>query len=365
MARDIIKSNIAAVAVNHGSSDAFSTSALGLRLYMGVKDFNYSIQLPRQNLKQVGSQEVAFDTTFNQPDVELGISYIAQPAGSNEYNGNFVAASALHGQFNNFFSPTLLENSTNFYVFLDPNQYKDIFDTLKFDDSLINLSGFDAIAFGNCYATTYGISYAVGGAPTVSTNYISSNVVFENITGTSMQMPAINLTGGNNDGVGLCSFAFDANTTNDSNPVVLNPTDTNSSVTLQNLEVGGQALSGVHFIQSLDMSVDLPRSSSYGLGNDFAYNRKAQLPANGRFSVSSLVSGLNSGVLTGVLDNDQNYDFQLVLASGSKKMIYQIEDAKLSAYNYGMSVNQQMSFDADFSFNVTQTKGLKISGTSV
>tara|TARA_R100000008_G_scaffold86790_2_gene81616 strand:- start:187 stop:1281 length:1095 start_codon:yes stop_codon:yes gene_type:complete len=364
MARDIIKSNIAAVAVNHGSSDAFSTSALGLRLYMGVKDFNYSIQLPRQNLKQVGSQELAFNGMVNQPDVELGISYIAQPVGSNEYNGNFVGESSFFTKFNNFFSGTA-ENSSNFYVFLDPNQQADIFNTLKFDESLINLSGFDSIAFGNCYATTYGISYAVGGAPTVSTNYLCSNVVFENITGTSMQIPAINLTGGNNDGVGLCSFQFEENTTDDSKPVVLNPTDTNSSITLQNLEVGGQALSGVHFIQSVDMSVDLPRSSSYGLGNDFAYNRKAQLPANGRFSVSSLVSGLNSGVLTGILDSDQNYDFQLVLASGSKKMIYQIEDAKLSTYNYGMSVNQQMSFDADFSFNVTETKGLKISGTIV
>ena len=45
-------------------------------------------------------------------------------------------------------------------------------------------------------------------------------------------------------------------------------------------------------------------------------------------------------------------------------MIYQIEDAKLGSYNYGMAVNDHMTFDAEFSFEVTETKGLKISGTS-
>ena len=139
------------------------------------------------------------------------------------------------GRFNNFFSGTL-ENSTNFYVFFDPNQSSDIFNTLTFDESLINLSGFDAIAFGNCFPATYGISYAVGTLPIVSTNYICSNVVFENITGTTMQSPAINLTGGNNNGVGLCQFQFEEQVTNDADPLVLNPADTGSTVTLQNIK---------------------------------------------------------------------------------------------------------------------------------
>tara|TARA_R100000008_G_scaffold86434_1_gene79519 strand:+ start:1052 stop:2146 length:1095 start_codon:yes stop_codon:yes gene_type:complete len=362
MARDIVKSNIAAVAVNHGSTNAFSTSNLGLRLYMGVQDFNYSINLSRQNQKQLGTQDYSFREINNQPDVELGVSYLANSACSNEMNGGFVGESAFFTRFNNFFSGTL-ENSTNFYVFFDPNQSSDIFNTLTFDESLINLSGFDAIAFGNCFPATYGISYAVGTLPIVSTNYICSNVVFENITGTTMQSPAINLTGGNNNGVGLCEFEFEEQVTNDADPLVLNPADTGSTVTLQNLQVGGQPLSGVHAIQSLDMSVDLPRVPSYGLGNDYAYNRKAQLPANGRFSVSSLVSGFNEGSLTGILKNDQNYDFQLVLASGSKKLIYQIEDAKLNSYNYGMGLNEMMTLDAEFGFEVTETKGLKVSGT--
>jgi len=367
MARNIIKSNIAAVAAQN-ADQAFNTitsdpDGVPLRLYMGVQGLNYSIGLNHQGLKQVGSQEFVSNEIMQQPDVELGVSYLAQPALSNEYNGKFVSETAIYGKFNNLFSGTA-EKSTNFYVFIDPNQDSNMLDSLTFDETLIDLTGCDAIAFGNCYPTTYGISYGIGDLPIVSTNYICSNVLFENVTGTSMQLPAINLTGGNNDNVSFCKLEFEDNTTDDSAPVLVNPTDTQSSVTLQNIQVGGQLLSGVYLVQAVNMSVDLPRVSNYGLGNDFAYERKATLPANGSFSVSSLVSGLESGVLTGLLGSESGYDFQLVLASGSKKMAYQIEDAKLTSYSYSLPLNNQMTFDADFSFEVTETKGLKLSGTA-
>ena len=44
-------------------------------------------------------------------------------------------------------------------------------------------------------------------------------------------------------------------------------------------------------------------------------------------------------------------------------MIYRIEDAKLTSYNYSMDMNGRMNFDASYTFEVTQAKGLKLSGT--
>ena len=229
-----------------------------------------------------------------------------------------------------------------------------------------NLTGFNVIAFGNCFPTTYGLSYSIGTFPVVSTNYVCSNAVFENVTGTSMQLPAINLESGNDNEVGISVFNFGSGVgiKDGQTGIIVNPTNTGSSISLENLQVGGQALSGLHYVQSLDMSVDLPRVSNYGLGSDFAFGRQAQLPAKGTFEVSSLVSGLDSGVLTGVLNNDSSYNFELVLEASGKKMIYQIEDAKLNSYNYGMSVSQNMTFDAVFSFDVTEEAGLKLSGTA-
>lgn len=369
MATNIFKSNNIAVFVND-SNVAFSTSNLDSKLYTTVQDFNYSIQLPRQDLKQVGSQNLASRDFFQQPDVQLAFTYIPEVCGQNEKNGNFVErlSSTVNKDFLNFFSGTLQRN-TNFYVIADPDQGHDIFDKMSFDESDMNLSGLDCIAFGNCFPTTYGLNYSVGAMPIVSTNYICSNVVLEKLTGTSMELPSINLESGNNNNVGRSLFSISADTTiSPKEPLIVNPlgTGADSAVKLQNLEVGGQVLSGIHFVQSLDMSVDLPRTALYGLGNDFAYGRKSQLPANGRFSVSSLVSGLASGELTGVLNNDNDYTFEVAFASvtGHKHVIYKVEDAKLNSYNYGLSVNGDMTFDADFSFQVTETKGLKFSGSS-
>ena len=366
----ILNSNSIAVFVND-TSQGFSTSNLDCKLYMTVQDFNYSIQLPRQNLKQVGSQNLSFKGFNFQPDVELSFKYIPEVLGQNETNGHFVKrlGSASDGGFLNFFSETLERNS-NFYIMIDREggaKGHDIFDKMSFDEETMNLSGLECIAFGNCFPTAYGLNYSVGSMPVVSTNYICSNVVTERITGTFMDLPSINLENGNNNNVGKCLFEIGKDTVaSPTDPLIVNPVGSDTSVILENLEVGGQNLSGVHYIQSLDMSVDLPRASLYGLGNDFSYSRKAQLPANGRFSVSSLVSGLDSGVMTGVLTNDNDYNFEIKFQAlnQDKNLTYKVEDAKLDSYNYGIAVNNFMTFNAEFSFEVTEDNGLKFRGTT-
>ena len=361
MSRGIpIKSPNAAVFVQNGTN--FSESNLDVVLYKLVQNFDYSIDLPRQEPKQLGSQYPTFRELTAQPDVTLRFSYIPEPSLSNEQFGRFVGAATT--SYKNMFSG-VLDLSTNFYVVTTPKTGNiNAFDSITFDEVLFNLTGFDCMAFGNCFPVSYSLSYGIGTLPHVSTDYICSNMVFEHLTGTSMNMPSVNLTGGNSNNVGRCLFQIDPQTTDDKNPPLVNPTNSQSSITLENLQVGGQVLSGTHLIQSVEMGIKLPRVSSYGLGNDFAYDRKAQLPADGRFSISSLVSGFDEGFVTGVLTDDQNYNFELVLASGDTKMIYEIQEAKLASYNYGMSINNQITFDATFSFKVTENKGLRVSGTA-
>jgi|TARA_R110002012_G_scaffold281641_2_gene470927 hypothetical protein len=366
MARNILNSNNLAVLIQQGNNLGSNYSQdLDCNLFEAVQDFNYSVEFPRQDLKQIGSQGLATRDFPFQPDVQLSLTYIPTVGFQNEEFANFLFPVTARDKFYNFFSGTL-DFDCNFVVIAEPNQGSDVFNRLAFDESRFNLNGLNAISFGNCFPTTYGLSYANGSMPAISTNYICSNVVMETLTGTSMIKPAINLTGGNTDNVGQILFQIDPKTTSDIDPTIVDPVGSQTSVTLQNLQVGGQNLSGVHFIQSLDMSVDLPRTSLYGLGNDFAYGRKAQLPANGSLTVSSLVSGLDDGVITGVLSNDENYNFDIKFgsASGSFESIYRIEDAKLNSYNYGIAVNDFMNFDAQFTFKVTETRGLKVSGSN-
>jgi len=359
MARNILKSNNAIVGVQN-ATDSFSTSNVDLNLYNVVQNCNYSVSFPRQNTKQLGSKNYASTNTSRQPDVQLNFSYIPEPTLENEINGCFFPVGFLTSP-TLMFSDSYLSANTNFYVLNTPDQQDDAISIIN-EGVNLNLTGWEGIAFGNCFPVSYGLSYSVDSLPIVSTSYICSNMKYENLTGISMQSPAINLESGNNNEVGLCEFNFDNAKTD---PQIPNPSTSNSTVNLENLQVGGQRLSGTHFIQSVDMSVSLSRTSDYGLGSNFVYGRKAQLPAQGSFSVSSLVSGFDNGQLTGVLDNDSSYDFDLTLAtSGDKKIIYQIENARLNSYSYSMPVQGQMSFDAQFSFEVTDSHGLKISGTS-
>ena len=110
----------------------------------------------------------------------------------------------------------------------------------------------------------------------------------------------------------------------------------------------------------------MDRASMYGLGNNFAYDRKLELPARGSFNVSSLVSGVSqtTGSVTGLLTGDSSYDFELVLEGSGKTMKYSIEGAKLDSISYGMPIGGFMTYDASFNFEVTESYGLRVSGTA-
>jgi hypothetical protein len=364
MARNIIRSNNAIVATQV-STTAFSTNNKDLKLHKLAQTFDYSIDYSRQQSKQIGSQDLSTNNIYNQPDASLNISYIPEPNFSNEVQGRFLN-STPKDEFKNMFDADDSQDSTNFYVLVSENQEDSFIDSINFGTPTNDFDGNDAIAFGNCFPLSYSLSYSIGDLPKVNTSYICSNAVFDNLTGTSMQMPAINMTGGNNDNVGRCQFYFRQDLLTEAlekAPPIVNQTNTGSDVTLQNLQVGGQEISGSHLVQSVNMNVAIPRVSAYGLGNDYAFGRKRQFPAKGTFAVSSQVSGFESGAMTGVLNSDELYQFDLTLEASGKSMVYRIEDAKLGSYNYSMDVNGRMNFDANFTFQVTQNKGLKLSGT--
>ena len=357
MARNILKSNNSFIgAAFLSDKQAFHTSNQNLNLFNLVQDASFSIDFPHEQLKQIGNASYAVNDTFYQPDVTLDISYFPNIDLNNE-RFNFFSLGSANG-----LRPALsgvANASTNFYVFNDPVQGQDGFADLSFSSAL-NLSGFEVLAFGNAFLTNYSLNYAIGGMPLVSTSYICSNMEFETITGDSMESVAINLESGNNNNVGRCNFNF---THGSKDPALVQPIGGGSKVTMENLQVGGQILSGVHYLQSVNLNLNLPRISSYGLGSDFAYNRKLQLPAQGSFTVNSLVSGFDEGQITGLLANESSYSFDLILQDdGSDKVLYRVQQAKLEGFSYGMSVNNQMNFDCSFTFPVNEGGGLLISG---
>ena len=358
MPRNIIKSDNAIVAVSTGT-EAFSTVTEDMNLFNAVQNTSFAIAIEHQPSKQIGTQDFSLNDVFIQPDVELSFSYYPEPKLENEVHGNFIKTVDSYNNSIQAFSGTL-ENNTNFYLLNNPDQGLGTLNLINLNGAATNLNGWESASFGNCFLTSYGLTYGVDSLPTVTTSYICSNMKFEGLTGTSMVPPSVNLESGNAKDVGRARFAF---VTGTKSPVLVNPKNSDSTITLQNLQAGGQNLSGIHFVQSLDLSVSLQRTSSYGLGSDYAYNRKAQMPAQGTFNVSSLVSGYDDGTISGILANETDYTFDLVLDGSGKDMSYSIDGAKLESFNYSLPVNGIMTFNASFTFEVTEKRGLRLSGT--
>lgn len=378
MARNILKSNNSFVATeNWGTGDvpaAFQTGAVGYDIVSAAQFASFGISSPRQNLKQVGTQGLVSQKLFRQPDVNLSLSYIPNwpivndwmlPSFNVPYTG---VAPHIAGTFTNILSGKL-GASRNFYIINAPDRGVDAFDAGSIAvGGNPDFSDWDSISFGNCYCTSYSLSYGVGALPRVTTDFIASNMKFDSLTGGPIPLPAINLESGNNSEVGEITTEVKTFTRE---PVIFNPTDTGSSISLQNFQMGGQPISGLHFLQSVDLSIDFPRVSTYRLGSNYPCDQKPQLPAQGSFSFSSLVSGFETGNLTRgglaptstALPEEDTYQFDLVLAASGKELAYRIEGATLESYSYSMAVNEGMNLNGAFNFEVTESAGLSMSGS--
>ena len=129
MARNIIQSQNSIVAVQNTAA-AFSTSNLDFSLYNAIQDANFSISLGRKPLKQVGSQMLLSKDIFQQPNVELSLSYIPEPNLYNEGNAGLIEGSYYDKPVNVFSGR--LDFSTNFYILTAPNQENDAIKRLRF-----------------------------------------------------------------------------------------------------------------------------------------------------------------------------------------------------------------------------------------
>jgi len=353
MARNILRSNNSIMLMTE--SPAFSTSDKTGVLYGGVIGSNFGFSVERQRNKQIGTQESAFNTLNRQPNVDLSVDYIFNPMLLNETSLGFDITPEKPFAFSN-----IKDKSYNFSLISHPDEDKD--GLTEYSGFNSNFSGYEAISFGNAYLNSYSVDYSLNSLGRVSTSFVASNVKFETLTGNWTHSPAINLQNGNDDNVGNILFSGFDNLPSRSKPKILNTKDL--TVSLQNLQVGGQNLSGTHFVQSLNMDINFNRVGLYGLGSDYVYDRKLQFPIEGSLSVSSLVDGFLSGQGSGLLHHESGYAFNLEFVDStlSHTGAFEIQDARLESYSYSMDVNGEMSFDAQFSFECTENKGLRISG---
>ena len=359
MARNILKSHNSIMLMTE--SPAFFTSNKTGVIYGGVIGSNFGFSVERERNKQIGTQDVVVNTLNRQPNVDLTIDYIFNPMLLNERSLGFDTSEKKPPAFSD-----IKDKSYNFLLLNHPDEGSD--GIAEYSGFIPNFSGYEAVSFGNAYLNRYSVDYTINQLGRVNTSFVASNIKFEKLTGhnfnNTVESPAINLENGTSLNVGNVLLSGFDDLPSRSKPAVLNTKDL--TVSLEDLQVGGQRLSGTHFVQNLNMDLNFDRVGLYGLGSDYVYDRKLQFPIEGTVSVSSLVSGFLTGQASGLLKNESKYNFglQFLDSTLSHTGRFEIEEARLESYTYGMDVNGEMSFDAQFSFTATENRGFRVSGLS-
>lgn len=366
MKRQVLKSNSSIVVI--GDAPAWKTGQETGRILSLVQNCDFSISNDRQKIKQIGSQFYAVNDIVRAPEVSLNLTYYLTPYINNELLFGFNGDSSIYqaGLAN------LKSRNQNIYVLIDTEDYRD--GVSQFKTGATNFSGYNALTFGNCYVSKYSVSYALNSVPTVNVGLAASNVRFESLTGNVVSIPAINSVSGNNSGSGYLNLtglyatldsgyiSGDLQGKSEYNaPVAISNA---SNFYLQDLQIGGVNLSSGYapILQSFNLDIDLARTSLYGLGSNYVYDRKLEYPINGQAQISCLVSGISSGNFQSILTGESGYSLEVAFCD-SKKLntgFYKIENAKLDSINYSMQVNGTMQFDAAFSFEINDASGFAI-----
>lgn len=374
MSRTILKSNGAFVLI--GDPPSWKINGETGRLFSLVQNLSFGLTNERQQLKQIGYKNYIVNHINRSPTVNLTIDYYLSPYLNNEFLLGFGGRSTTSESF--FSSNNSNLSNNNFYVIIDNQNGRDaISEARKKSPQTINFSGYDVLSFGNCYLNNYNLSFSIGNIPVVSTSYSCSNMKIDDLTGNILTIPAINHQSGNANNAGSLNLG------NSTYPILSGYLDTTgisgldisklpvvspriSSFTLENLQVGGIPLSSQAnpILQNLNINLDFKREDLYGLGSNYVYDRKLQYPINGSIEIQALVSGFSSGFISGLFNNESDYDFNIAFkdttnnpASGS----YKFTNAKLENFNYSMQVNNIMNFSASFSVEIINESGFYIS----
>jgi hypothetical protein len=346
------------------------------RLFSLVQNCNFSIENDRQKLRQIGSQDYCINNLIKAPNVDLSFDYYLSPYLNNELLMGFKGENTL--EENAFADLKKIKN--NFYLVIDNKDGRDGLDLVKKQGSLpSSFSGFDVLSFGDSYLKNYSLNFSNNAIPIVSVKYSCSNMKFDNLNNNlDVSTPSINQNGSiNTSGFfdlpsyysGLVSgyISGDLNNRTEFNPPV--SLSNNSIFTLEDLQVGGVALSSGSqpILQSFGLSINFDRVDLYGLGSNYIFNRKLQYPINANVTIESLVSGFNAGEINKLFTNESGYNF-IVSCSDQQKYTtskYKFENAKLENFNYSLTINNIMKFQASFNVEITDKKGFYINRKTI
>ena len=354
-----------------GSSGAFEASSnTGQKISRldFIQSYDFSFNIDRQALKQVGSNQFASRQTQLAPDVELNLSYLLNDGWNEKYIGLDFTTGAYSNPLQTVFSST---GDKNFYVLISQDQYQD-------SNADTSAQDYNVLGIGNAFITSYEIALSVGGMASVNCNFAAANASVTNYTD-SRYVPAVNVgsTGetAEMDNVRYGIDFLDNSRSSRYGTGFTNIFDSGCSFNGASISATSTTVSGMKFgfdfdnFQSFQLSLPFERKALYGFGSNYPTTRKIQIPVVATMSVDSLVDTFEAENLAESFKTEDvttsGYDFNVVFKNPNnvEKLGIKIQNARLESYSLGAQIGNRTFVQTSWTFEVSPTTGILMSGS--
>lgn len=347
-----------------GSSGAFeaaSNTGSGISRLDFVQSYDFSFDVERTPLRQLGTGVFATTQTQFAPDVNLNIQYLLNDGWNEKYLGLDLFNDQSGNPFNSILNST---GDRNFYVTIAQNEGRD-------QNAQTGLSDNYVLGIGNAYITNYSISIGVGQLATASCSFVGANANIQNYS-SSKYLPSVEtlVSGANAEAAsGNFSMAFIDNSRSTrylsgfkdvldgacpySKCIVtptFTPTGSNYPITF------GFFDSVRDNFQNLEFSVQFERKSLYGFGNNYPYIRKIQKPTIATLTLSSLVDDFQAENIAKIFEGENAAEKSVLVEffnlNNVKKFELKLENLTLASYSLGAQIGDRVLVNTSWNVEV-------------
>lgn len=369
--------DITVTGVSGDNSDGYQVLS---RLYR-VQDFNYSFELPKEQVSVLGRTSSVNSQLTAPPSVNVNFSYISDGINNENRMGFSLRKSRVETpvQFISGLFDRLTDRKNIYLQIAQTGEEvrsqraggypQPLFPTGHLITGQVadpNASNYDYLIFQNSYINSYSVSLGVGELVTVSVGAVADNVFMKSdIQGKGV--PYINTQTAETGFSGVALLVPDhfkpTNIENPSTPFVPSNID---------LQLTKRSDTGIKFeidtVQSCSVSLGLERENISYLNYKLYDDRPLNLPVQISVDLSYLTSGSLTGNLYEDFVLDDQYDLNVTFKTGLgvQHMVYDISGLRLASVDFssaiGSNKESSLNFVGDFDLD-DNDKGFFVSGS--
>lgn len=354
MNRVIYSSNT--VLVSNAPAADSHTGLFDLKLIDRIQSAQASFSTQVKRFKQIGFDNFLLDNFYPAPKISFNLSYYNSDTSNEAILGLPVNGDSI------FKGQAITGKDINIFLLSDADNGRDV-------NSLTNFNGTNVFGIGNALITNYSVSAGIGNVPTTEISFEANNVFFDTFTGNNA-IPALSYSGKKTS----YTYDFTSGNFNKNNyatdqidrPSAIRPADI--FVVMTQPQIGGGVYATASGkMQNFDIQIPFERKELFGLGNNYAFDRKLMYPVVGTVSFNAIFDNLNNNNnYSDIFNSDNKNDISIYLndCENNHQIIYSIKDARLVSENFNFSIGPDVNFDGAFEFSVTPEKGFSISGNA-